>query len=85
MSKSSSSSQITSLESVLEQHIPRDQLAEVKRILYGNAVENLPFQTRQTVNSKKKKKKKKLFKSNKKKKNNICFFLILSFGFTTQV
>jgi beta-ureidopropionase len=43
MSKSSSSSQITSIESVLEQHIPRDQLAEVKRILYGNPVESLPI------------------------------------------
>ena len=29
------SKQLQSVEEVLEQHIPRDQLAEVKRVLYG--------------------------------------------------
>jgi hypothetical protein len=43
MSKSSNSSQLSSVESVLEEHIPREHLAEVKRILYGNPVESVPI------------------------------------------
>ena len=47
-----SSGELASVDEVLDQHIPADKLAEVKRILYGRPVDtvDLPAAATGTVN-----------------------------------